>query len=51
MKRRVLSLCLAGALLVGLFGCAQPEPATSAAPQPTPAATVAPTPAAETPVV
>ena len=36
MKRRVLSLCLAGALLAGLFGCAQPEPATSAAPQPTP---------------
>ena len=35
MKRRVLSLCLAGALLAGLFGCAQPEPATSAAPQPT----------------
>ena len=51
MKRRVLSLCLAGALLAGLFGCAQPEPATSAAPQPTPAATAAPTPAAETPVV
>ena len=44
MKRRVLSLCLAGALLAGLFGCAQPEPATSAAPQPTPAATAAPTP-------
>ena len=51
MKRRVLSLCLAGALLAGLFGCAQPEPATSAAPQPTPAATAAPTPAAEAPVV
>ena len=51
MKRRVLSLCLAGALLAGLFGCTQPEPATSAAPQPTPAATAAPTPAAETPVV
>ena len=51
MKRRVLSLCLAGALLAGLFGCTQPEPATSAAPQPTPAATAAPTPVAETPVV
>ena len=34
-----------------VFGCTQPEPATSAAPQPTPAATAAPTPAAETPVV
>ena len=51
MKRRVLSLCLAGALLAGLFGCTQPEPAASAAPQPTPAATAAPTPAAEAPVV
>ena len=51
MKRRVLSLCLAGALLAGFFGCTQPEPATSAAPQPTPAATAVPTPAAETPVV
>ena len=49
MKRR--ALCLAGALLAGLFGCTQPEPATSAAPQPTPAATAAPTPVAETPVV